>query len=120
MVIFQGGWNNPACGVCKTNFQNFNMEHNRFLLELLEKRGGRDSFSYLAGDISIIDNLLFFPQPEDAPPHTEFFPARDEIKLPEPWDKVKTLKGKFHNKIIKKNRSGMFAGLVPGIYEMKE
>ncbi len=120
MVVFQGGWNIPSSGMCKTNFQTFSREHNKFLLALLKEKGGRDAFSYVIGDVSIIDNLLFFPQPEDAPPHTEFFPARDKIKLPKPWDKVKTLKGKFHNKIIKKDKKGMFTGLVPGIYEMEE
>lgn len=119
MVIDQGGHNLPAGGMCGTNFKQFSNEHNKFMVKLLAEKGGPEAFTHLVGDISIIDNLLFFPAQEGAPPNTDFFPARDNIKLPAPWDKVKILRGKFHDSVIKKDSKGVFKGLTAGIYEMK-
>ena len=118
MIIDQGGNNLPAGGMYRTDPDTFSEEHNRFMNKLLAEKGGPHAFTHLAGDISILDNLLFFPQQEGAPPDTGFFPAGDTTLLPEPWDRAATLKGKFHDHVIEKNDEGVFAGLKPGIYEM--
>ncbi len=119
MIVDQGGDNLPAAGMCKTSLTEFSEEHNRFMVELLAQKGGPGAFTHLVGDISIIDDLLFFPLQAEAPPNTEFFPARDNIKLPPPWDTVTTLQGKFHDHVIHKDSDALFSGLTPGIYEMK-
>ena len=119
MVVDQGGENLPAGGLYILDASTFNQKLHKYMIDLLEEKGGQDAFTHLVGDISILDNLLFFPKQEGAPPNTEFFPARDNVKLPVPWNKVKILKGKFHNNIVKKGKDGIFKGLVPGIYEME-
>jgi hypothetical protein len=118
MVVDQGGHNLPAGGMCTTSLKDFSPEHNRFLREFLETRGGSDAFTHLPGDLSIIDNLLFFPQEGHAPPNTDSFPARDCFRLPAPWDQVTTLRGKFNGRIFERNAEGRFNGVTAGIYEM--
>ncbi len=118
MVIDQGGHNLPAGGMCRTKVGGFSEDYCQFMTKLLDEKGGRDAFTHLVGDISILENLLFFPHGEAAPPNTEFFPARDIISLPAPWEGIKTLTGKFHDHVIEKNNDGEFVGLQPGIYEM--
>jgi hypothetical protein len=119
MVVDQGGGNLPAGGMCTTGLDEFPPEHNRFLVELLEERGGPRAFTHLTGDLSILDNLLFFPKQSHTPPNTEFFPARDCFALPAPWDDVVRLKGKFNGTMIEKEADGFFRNLVPGVYEME-
>lgn len=119
MVIDQGGENLPVGGMNTTHLTNFSTEYNHFMIKLLAEKGGPEAFTHLIGDISILDNLLFFPKQEGAPPNTDFFPTRDSFKLPHPWNKVKTLQGKFHDKVITKNSEGVFLGVTPGIYEMR-
>ena len=116
MVIDQGGKNFPASGMCCTCPAE---EHARFLTTLMAEKGGRDAFTHLPGDLSILDNLLFFPLQGEAPPNTEFFPARDLFQLPTPWDDVVRLKGKFSGKVIEKESDGFFRNVVADVYEME-
>jgi len=118
MVVDQGGCNLPVGGMFKTDLDTFSDEHNRFMVDFLEEKGGRDAFTHLVGDLSIIDDLLFFPHQSDTPPNTAFFPSRNNITLPPPWDGVTSLRGKFHDQVIEKNSDGVFTGLTPGIYTM--
>ena len=118
MIVDQGGRNLPAGGRCVTSVDLFPPEHNRFVCELLETRGGPHAFTHLPGDISIIDNLLFFPHQEHAPPNTEFFPARDTFALPAPWDQATALRGKFNGQTIERAADGRFHGVIGGIYEI--
>ena len=118
MVVDQGAANLPAGGMCTIGLGDFPLEHHRFLVELLDKRGGPRAFTHLPGDLSILDNLLFFPKTGHAPPNTEFFPARDCFNLPSPWDQVTTLRGKFDGKVIRRGTDGRFSGVTAGIYEM--
>jgi hypothetical protein len=118
MIVDQGGLNFPASGMCGTDRSEMSDEHSRFLTKLMAEKGGRGAFTHLPGDLSIIDNLLFFPLQGEAPPNTEFFPARNNITLPPPWDGVTNLRGKFHDSVIEKNSDGVFTGVRPGIYTM--
>jgi hypothetical protein len=120
MIVDQGGHNFPASGMCDTDRSEMSNEHSRFLTKLMEEKGGRDAFTHLPGDLSIIDNLLFFPLQSEAPPNTEFFPARDLFQLPTPWDDVVRLKGKFNGKVIEKETDGFFRNVVADVYEMEQ
>jgi hypothetical protein len=119
LVIDQGGSSLPAGGMCKIDLGEFPPEHHRFLVELLEKRGGPRAFTHLPGDLSILDNLLFFPKTGHTPPNTEFFPARDCFALPAPWNDVVRLRGKFNGAVIEKEADGFFRKVVAGVYEME-
>ncbi len=118
MVVDQGGDNLPVGGLCRSSAKHFSEAHKRFMIKLLAERGGPHAFTHVVGDISILDNLLFFPKQEGAPPNTAFFPARNNITLPAPWDGITTLRGKFHDSVIEKDCHGVFVGLTAGIYEM--
>ncbi len=120
MVIDQGGQNLPVGGLYRLNSSTFNKKAHNFMIKLMDEKGGRDAFTHLVGDISILDNLLFFPKQNGAPPNTEFFPARDTITLPEPWDNITKLTGKFHDHVVEKDADGKFVGLKAGIYIMEE
>jgi hypothetical protein len=119
MVVDQGGGNLPAGGMCTIELGKFPPEHHLFLVDLLEKRGGARAFTHLPGDLSILDNLLFFPTAGHAAPNTEFFPPRDSFALPAPWDDVVRLRGKFNGAVIEKMADGFFRKVVAGIYEME-
>ncbi|MHC4885185.1 MAG: hypothetical protein ACYTGH_08890 [Planctomycetota bacterium] len=119
MVVDQGGLNFPASGVCGVSRETIGEEHSRFLTRLVEEKGGRDAFTHLAGDLSIIDDLLFFPHQSEAPPNTEFFPARNVFQLPEPWADVVQLKGKFTDVVIDRDVEGFFHNVTTDVYEMK-
>ena len=119
LVIDQGGSNLPAGGMCGIGLGEFPPEHHRFLLKLLEERGGPRAFTHLTGDLSILDNLPFFPKQSHTPPNTEFFPARDCFTLPAPWDDVVRLRGKFNGSVIEKGDDGCFRKVVAGVYEME-
>ncbi|MCJ8329245.1 MAG: hypothetical protein HRT89_23315 [Lentisphaeria bacterium] len=118
MVVDQGGVNLPVGGMCKTASGSLSDEYRQFMTKLLAEKGGPDAFSHLVGDLSIMDDMLFFPVTEGVPPNTEFFPPRDIICLPEPWDKITTLTSKFHEHVIEKDADGNFNGLEPGVYVM--
>lgn len=120
MVIDQGGKNFPASGVCYTNRSEMSDEHSQFLTKLMEEKGGRDAFTHLPGDLSIIDNLLFFPLQDEPPPNTDFFPPRDFFQLPAPWDGVVRLKGKFTGTVIEKEADGFFRNAIADVYEMEQ
>ena len=117
MIVDQGGHNFPGSGMCSTCCEN--EEHARFLTRLMAEKGGRDAFTHLVGDLSIIDNILFFPLQEGAPPNTAFFPARNLFTLPAPWDDVVRLRGKFNGAVIEKESDGFFRNVVADVYEME-
>lgn len=119
MVIDQGGLNFPASGMCCTNPHELGEAHSRFLTSLMAEKGGRDAFTHLVGDLSISDNLLFFPRQGEAPPNTKFFPARNRFALPAPWGDVVRLRGKFHGAVIQKEDDGFFRNVIADVYEME-
>jgi hypothetical protein len=113
------GQNLPAGGMCTTSLNDFPPEYHRFLTELLATRGGSRTFTHLPGDLSLLDNLLFFPKQGHAPPNIAFFPARDCFTLPAPWDDVMRLRGKFNGAVIAKEPDGFFHNVVADVYEME-
>jgi len=63
--------------------------------------------------------LLFFPQQDEAPPNTKFFPARDLFQLPPPWDDVVRFRGKFSGAVFEKDTDCFFRNVVADVYEME-
>ena len=119
MTIPGGGLLAPGGGMCEVQVGAFPQELHRFMVKLLAEKGGKRAFEVLNGDISILDNLLFFPRQGEMPPNTPFFPQRDFVKLPERYAGVTRLVGKFHDQVIERGPDGYFRGLTPGIYEMR-
>ncbi|MEI9999088.1 MAG: hypothetical protein WDO13_07910 [Verrucomicrobiota bacterium] len=92
---------------------------NRFFTDLIQRRGGRDVFTHLPGDISLLDDLLFVALPGEPPPHTERPSERRELRLPSPWHDVVRLTERFTGAVIERRDDGTFVHLKPGIYQME-
>ena len=88
-------------------------EKNRYLTKLLAERGGRDAFTHLPGDLSILDDLLIVSVPEGEKL------ARD-LRLPEPWAGVKLLVEETDATKLRRARDGSFRSVPPGIYRMRQ
>ena len=119
MVVDQGGRIMPSAGMTSMDERAGSDERNRFLTKLLRDKGGRDAFTHLVGDLSIIDDLLIMPvqHPE---PDKPFFRATDTFALPAPWDKVTNLVEKFGGPTIDRGTDGNFHDVDGGIYQMIE
>ena len=112
LVIDQGPRLFPASGFCCREERPGFEAKNRYVTKLLTERGGRDAFTHLPGDLSVIDDLLIVSVPEGET-------LTRDIRLPEPWDGVKKLVEETDGTTVKKGRDGLFAAVAPGIYRMK-
>jgi hypothetical protein len=111
LVIDQGPALFPASGYCRQAGEiSQRDEIHQYLTKLLRERGGRDAFTHLPGDLSVLDDLLFVPIYEK--------PASREVSLPAPWKGVKALTNEITGQRIARKK-GVFAGVLPGIYRMK-
>ena len=120
MTVDQGGDLLPSSGMSCIDERPGSDERNRFFLQLLQARGGRDAFTHLVGDLSIQDDLLFLAVTHSSPPNTPFHRAPDVFALPAPWEKVTRLVEKFDATTIDRGEDGKFHGVSPGIYQMIE
>jgi hypothetical protein len=111
LVIDQGPRLFPAGGFCCREERPGFEAKNRYLTRLLAERGDRDAFTHLVGDLSILDDLLIVSVPEGEKL------ARD-LRLPEPWDKVRRLTEETDGTVRRRARSGTFKAVLPGIYRM--
>jgi hypothetical protein len=118
LVIDQGGDYFPAQGMTKVPTKPGGEERDRFVTTLMSERGGRDVFTHLPGDVSILDDLLFVAQPGHPPPHTERPADRRELRLPAPWDNVVKLTERFDGRVIARDADGAFRQVGSGIYDM--
>lgn len=119
MIIDQGGSMLPASGMCCMDPRAGAEARNRFLVQLLREKGGRDAFTHLVGDLSILDDLLFVPVQGEPPPHTLPCAATGIILLPGEWDTVKTLTEVIDGTTFTRAADGMFHGVTAGIYRMQ-
>ena len=90
-------------------------EHNRYLLKLLQERGGRDAFTWVPGtDFSAMDDLLFLPVKSDWKDDHRY----GEIRLPAPWNDASTLTEEITGAKVKKSKNDGFRSVKPGFYRM--
>ncbi len=111
IVVDQGPRLFPAAGYTHVNDRGNTPEHNRFMVQLLKDRGGRNVFTHLIGDLSILDDLLFVPVPEH---HT----AKISFTLPDQWNKIRLLTEKFTHAKHERTPAGAFQEIPAGIYVM--
>ncbi len=120
MALDQGGTYFPALGMATIEEQLEHEERNRFFTEFIAQKGGRDAFTHLPGDISLIDDLVFVAKSLiHGPPNTVINVEYREIRLPAPWNDVTLLKEKFTGKEVKRDDDGAFRKVNWGIYEAK-
>jgi hypothetical protein len=89
-------------------------EHNRYLLKLLTENGGRDVFTWLPGDLSVLGELLIVPTPHGKP---EDF-AYPELRLGAAQAKVKRLREELTGAVVTRSKTGVFRHVRPGFYRM--
>jgi len=119
MTIDQGGDLFPSSGMCVAERHSGSEKRNRFMVELLNKKGGRDAFTHLVGDLSVIDDLLFVPFQHEQAPGTPFYRPTGTFKLPPPYDGVTSLKEHVEGQLtIRRGRNGTFNNVPAGIYRM--
>jgi hypothetical protein len=118
IVIDQGGSYFPSSGMSTIVSSPEFEAQNTFFTQLVRERGGRNAFTHLPGDISLLDDLLFVSRPGEPPPHTERPAAKRACRLPAPWDDVVKLTERFTGTVIECEASGVFLGLKPGIYRV--
>ena len=90
----------------------------KFLVEYLQREGGRDAFTHLNGDLSIKDDLLFVARQHEMPPNTPHFPPRDTFALPAPWDGMTKLTELYGDAVVEKAADGKFHNVKGGAYRM--
>jgi hypothetical protein len=111
LVIDQGPRLFPASGFCCREERPGFEAKNRYVTKLVKDRGGRDAFTHLPGDLSIIDDLLIVSVPEGET-------LTRDIRLPAPWDGVKTLTEETDATVVRRGKNGAFKAVAPGIYRM--
>ena len=110
LVIDQGPRLFPAAGYCHVDERPGAEAHNRYLARLLRERGGRDAFTHLPGDLSVLDDLLFVPVTEPPTPR--------DLRLPAPWDRARLLVEEIAGTRVKRGKDGVFRAVPPGFYRM--
>ena len=117
MVVDQGGPMFPASGMVKMATKPGAPQRNKFLVELLKKKGGPGAFMHLIGDLSVIDDLLIVnegSQHSDLPhPGGAGF-----VSLPEQFKDVTKLVEKFGGPTMSRGDDGAFREVPSGIYQM--
>lgn len=111
MVIDQGPRFFPASGWNVLGRGEENLELSRYFTQLLRERGGRDAFTHLPNDLSILDDLLFVPFGKKDATHN--------IALPATWSEVKRLRAEIGDALLEANGAGAFENVPPGIYRME-
>ncbi len=111
LVIDQGPRLFPAAGFCCREERPGFEAKNRYLTKLLAERGGRDAFTHLVGDLSILGGLLIVSVPEGES-------LTRDIRLPEPWADVRLLVEETDGTRLRRARTGAFRSVPPGIYRM--
>jgi hypothetical protein len=104
----------PVSGHCVANEKPGWEEHNRYILNLLKEKGGRDTFTWLPGDLSVMDNMLFVPVPHGKPDDFSF----PQINLGEKYSNVIELREEITGKVITNGKDGKFSNVPPGFYRM--
>lgn len=118
MVVDQGGRMFPASGMTKMAEAQGSDERNKFLTKLLKEKGGRDAFTHVVGDLSIIDDLLIVNEGSE---HADFpHPGGPGfVRLPEQWRDVTRLVEEFDGTTVERAADGAFHDVKSGIYRMK-
>jgi hypothetical protein len=110
-VIDQGPRWFPGSGMCKSDNRPAATAVNRYLTTLLRERGGRDAFTSLPGDLSVLDDLLFVPSAGGKGEPTN-------VSLPVAHDAVVCLADVLGVRRIAKT-DGVFRDVPPGVYRME-
>ena len=86
---------------------------NKYLAELLKEKGGRDAFTHVPGDLSIMESegLLVVPEREGEPVCSSF-------TLPGEWNSVTKLEEQTDRTEVTREADGSFHEVPPGIYRM--
>ena len=104
----------PASGQCLADERPGWEEHNRYLLKLLTEEGGREAFTWLPGDLSVLGDLLIVPTPHGKP--DDF--RHSELRLGTAQGKVKRLREELTGAVVTCGKHGLFRNVRPGIYRM--
>ncbi len=118
MTVDQGGPLFPSSGMSQMDERPDSEERNRFFTKLLREKGGRDAFTHLVGDVSIMDDLLFVPVQAEPPADAPFARLPGTFTLPAPWDGVTRLVEEFDGGTAERGADGTFRAVGPGIYRM--
>lgn len=110
MVIDQGPRHVPSAGMCCMDKRPGSEARNRYLTKLMKEKGGRDAWTHIPGDLSVMGDLLVVPAPNKPEPR--------DIKLPEKFAKTRKLVEETDGTTVARNNKGVFAGVMPGIYRM--
>ena len=115
IVIDQGPSFCPASGMTKMLSPDVPgaAAKNRYLARLLKEKGGRDAFTHVPGDLSIMESesLLVVPELEDSKTYPEF-------RLPERWSAVDQLVEETDGSCMDADDDRQFRDVSPGIYRM--
>ena len=84
------------------------------MLKLLKEKGGRDAFTWLPGDLSVLGDLLIVPTPHGKP--DDF--RHSELRLGTAQGKVKRLREELTGAVVTCGKHGLFRNVRPGIYRM--
>ncbi len=112
MVLDQGPRFCPSSGFCTMDPRPDAAPRNKYMARLLREKGGRDAWTHVPGDLSILGDLLVVPVPETGD-------GRRDIHLPAPWDTITRLVEEINGAVIRRDADGAFKSVPPGIYRMK-
>jgi len=112
IVIDQGPMFHLGGGISKSSTREDLKAHAKYMVKLLAQRGCRDAVN-LPGDLSILDNLLVVPFPNEGPSD-----AKTDIQLPAPWDQTRALTEEITGARIPCTSPGVFPQVPPGFYKM--
>jgi hypothetical protein len=115
MTVDSGLFYAAASGQCVADERPGWEQHNRYLLKLLTEKGGRDAFTWLPGDLSVLGDLLIVPTPHGA---AEGF-MHPELRLDKDRAKVRELCEELTGAIVVRGADGAFREVRPGFYRMK-
>ncbi|HUS57731.1 MAG TPA: hypothetical protein VM141_03685 [Planctomycetota bacterium] len=115
MVIDQGGDYFPASGMMTAQAKPGQEERVQFVTRLMREKGGRDAFTHLVGDMSLIDDILFV-----AGRYDEATPAASakDVRLPDALQHATSLVELFSKATVARDAEGVFRGVSPGIYRI--
>lgn len=87
---------------------------NKYMMELLRDKGGKNTFKPFPGDLAVMEseNLLVVPYLKEKPAYPAF-------KLPAPWDKMTELAEETDGSILRRANDGSFRNVPAGIYKMR-
>jgi len=103
-----------ASGQCVADERPGREAHNRFMLKLLAEKGGRDAFTWLPGDLSVMGDLLIVPAPHGAP--DDF--VCPTLRLGAEQASMRRLTEVLTGAVIARAAAGTFDNVPSGIYRM--